>query len=190
MSTVIVLNGRGEYCNEVSIRKVLKWYSAQKINIMLSDETEEIGSVTDRIKRPYVVMIPTFHGYKPKSEKIPFSQEAVFYRDNNVCQYYHRNERGQRFRFKCDSENRTIDHVIPLSQGGRNDFLNCVCACRHCNEVLKKNKTPREAGLELIRIPVIPHRNRNEFVITQFTFNPKKLSHQKYVKEVLGQMAA
>lgn len=28
---------------------------------------------------------------------------------------------------------RTVDHVIPLSRGGRNDLSNLVIACQHCN---------------------------------------------------------
>lgn len=186
MSTVIVLNRNYEYWTEVSLRKVLKWLVADKIEVIATHETEEIGTMTFRIKLPLVVRLLEFVGFKPKSEKIPFSQEAVFYRDNDVCQYYHKGEDGRRFRFKCNSENRTIDHVVPLSQGGRNDFLNTVCACRNCNEVLKKNKTPRDAGMELIRIPVVPRRDRSSFVVMHFTYNPKKLSHKKYLEDVLG----
>ena len=186
MSTVIVLNRNYEYWTEVSLHKVLKWWLQEKIEIVATHETEEIGSVSFRIKMPLVVRLLKFVGFKPKSEKIPFSQEAVFHRDGNICQFYHKDANGKRFRFKCDAENRTIDHVIPLSQGGTNDFRNTVCACRHCNEVLKKNKTPKEAGLELIRIPVIPHRDKNSFVIANFTYNPKKISHKKYLENVLG----
>jgi 5-methylcytosine-specific restriction endonuclease McrA len=39
--------------------------------------------------------------------------------------------------FYCAKEltarNRTIDHVIPLSRGGRHDTSNVVVACRSCN---------------------------------------------------------
>jgi 5-methylcytosine-specific restriction endonuclease McrA len=184
--TVVVLNRNYEYWTEVSLKKVLKWLVQEKIEIIVTHETEEIGSVTFKIKMPLVVRLLKFVGFKPKSTTIPFSQEAVFNRDNNVCQFYHRDENGRKFRYKCNAEDRTIDHVVPLSQGGANSFLNTVCACRHCNEVLKKNKTPREAGLELIRIPVVPRRDKNSFVIANFTYNPKKLAHKKYMEQILG----
>lgn len=158
----------------------------EKIEIIVAHETEEIGSVSLKIKMPLVVRLLKFVGFKPKSEKIPFSQEAVFNRDNFICQYYHRDVMGKKFRYKCQADEVTIDHVIPLSQGGANSFLNTVCACRHCNEVLKKNKTPRDAGMELIRIPVIPKRDKNSFVIMHFNYNPKKLSHKKYMEQILG----
>lgn len=31
-------------------------------------------------------------------------------------------------------ENRTVDHIIPISKGGRNQFINMVLSCRKCNE--------------------------------------------------------
>jgi 5-methylcytosine-specific restriction endonuclease McrA len=184
--TVVVLNRNYEYWTEVSLKKVLKWIVQDKIEIIVTHETEEIGSLTFKIKMPLVVRLMKFVGFKPKSVTIPFSQEAVFQRDNNVCQFYHRDENGKKFRYTCTADDRTIDHVVPLSKGGTNSFLNTVCACRHCNEVLKKNKTPREAGMELIRIPVVPRRDKNSFVIAHFTYNPKKLAHKKYMEQILG----
>ena len=187
MSTVVVLNRNYEYWTEVSVKKVLKWISQEKIEIVVTHETEEVGSVSLRIKMPLVVRLLKFVGFKPKSETIPFSQEAVFYRDNNVCQYWHRDEMGKKFKYQCNADDRTIDHVIPLSRGGRNnDFMNEVCACRHCNEIIKRNRTPDEVGLELIRKPFIPKRDKNSFVIARFAFNPAKLAHKRYFEVILG----
>jgi len=180
--TVVVLNRNYEYWTEVSIKKVLKWVCQEKVEIIVMHETEEIGSVTFKIKMPLVVRLLKFVGFKPKSVTIPFSQEAVFSRDNFICQYYHYDDTGRKIRHRCVPEELTIDHVVPLSQGGKNDFLNCVTSCRYCNEVLKKNKTPREAGMELIRIPVVPRRDKNSFVIAKFNYNPKKLSHKVFFK--------
>jgi 5-methylcytosine-specific restriction endonuclease McrA len=42
----------------------------------------------------------------------------------------------------CEND-RTIDHIIPISKGGRNQFINMVLACRKCNEE-KANKMPEE----------------------------------------------
>jgi 5-methylcytosine-specific restriction endonuclease McrA len=194
MDSVIVLNRNYEFWTEASIHKVLTWFVQDKIEIVVTHETEEIGSLSFRIKMPLVVRLLNFVGFKPKSEKIPFSQEAVFHRDSNVCQYYHDwvlDKNGmmipaKRHRYRCTAEDRTIDHVIPLCRKGTGDFRNCVCACRTCNEILKKNQTPTEAGLQLIRIPVVPHRNRDEFVVANFNYNPKKLAHKKYFEVVLG----
>lgn len=43
--------------------------------------------------------------------------------------------------------NLTMDHVIPVSRGGRSVKSNCVPCCKDCNN-RKKSKTPAEAILE------------------------------------------
>lgn len=180
MERVIVLNRNYEFWTEVSIKKVLKWMVQNKIEIIVTHDTEEVGSVKLRMKMPLVVRLLNFIGYKPKSEIIPYSQEAVFNRDNFTCQYHHHDEDGKRYRYKCSEEDLTIDHILPVSRGGNSNFLNCVTACRNCNEKIKKNKTPIEAGLQLIRIPVIPKRDKNSFIVARFLYNPKKTTHKAF----------
>jgi 5-methylcytosine-specific restriction endonuclease McrA len=181
MRSVVVLNADYNYWTEVDLKRVLKWMVKDKIEVVVSHETEEIRSVEFRIKLPLVVRLLHYVGYKPKTEIVPYSQEAVFYRDDNICQYYHHDSNGKKYKYKCDSEERTLDHIIPVSRGGKSAFENVVCACRQCNEVIKKNHTPEEAGLELIRNPYVPRRDKNSFVVMKFTYNPKKLSHKIYM---------
>jgi 5-methylcytosine-specific restriction endonuclease McrA len=187
MDSVIVLNRNFEFWTEVPLKKVLKWIAKDKIEVVVTHETAEVGSISIRMKLPLVVRLLKFVGYKPHTEVIVYSDEAVFARDNYTCQYYHIDDKGRRFRYKCTEDELTIDHVIPKSREGKsNDFLNAVCACKNCNENIKKNKTPKEAGLELIRIPVIPRRDKNSFVVARFKYNPRKLAHKKYYEKVLG----
>jgi 5-methylcytosine-specific restriction endonuclease McrA len=186
MDSVVVLNRNFEYWTEVNLRKVLKWLVLDKIEVVVSHETEEIGSVEFRIRIPLVVRLLDFVGYKPRNERIHFSTEAVFRRDDNTCQYWHKDAHGRKTKYKCSASDRTIDHVVPESRGGRNDFMNCVCACKHCNEVVKKNRTPEEAGMELVRKPFVPLRDRNSYVSMRFAFNPDKIAHRKYREVVLG----
>ena len=186
MSNVVVLNRNYEYWCESSLKKVLKWVAAGKVEIISADESLEVGSIEFRINLPFVVRLLKFIGYKPKTEEVKYSPEAVFNRDNNNCQYWHFDKTGKRFQYKCSDKERTIDHVIPLSRKGSRGFLNEVCACKTCNTVTKKNKTPEEAGLILIRKPFIPRRDKNSFVIRRFSFSDKKVAHKKYYTEILG----
>ena len=48
-----------------------------------------------------------------------------------------------------------LDHVIPLSRGGTSCWENVVCACIVCN-TRKSDRTPREAGMRLVRRPRKP----------------------------------
>ena len=44
----------------------------------------------------------------------------------------------------------SLDHVIPISRGGKSTWENVVCACLSCN-VRKGNKLLHESGINLIR---------------------------------------
>ena len=79
------------------------------------------------------------------------TNSLLFARDQNVCMYC-----GQPF----EATELSRDHVIPTSKGGKDRWTNCVTACRRCNN-RKGNKTPEQAGMELLAIPFVP--NRYEF---------------------------
>ena len=48
-----------------------------------------------------------------------------------------------------------MDHILPSSRGGKNSWENVVCSCVPCN-LRKDNRTLKEAGMNLIRIPRKP----------------------------------
>lgn len=196
MST-IVLTASGNFWGEVSdTKRVLKWIIKDKIEVIKYYDDRYITSAGDmgkketivRIRMPLIVMLLTHFGHKAKTERIPFSHEAVYRRDKNICQYWHEykfDENGVQipckpYKYECTVLDRTIDHVVPTSRGGDNSFKNTVCSCSHCNNKIKKNHTPEEAGMKLIREPFVPTRKIGEFVIHNFAYNPKKLSHRVY----------
>jgi len=85
--------------------------------------------------------------YVNKKWKPPrFRKKVLFNRDNWKCQYC-----GT----KLGWHNIEIEHVMPSSRGGETTWLNCVSACKPCNK-RKKNNTPEEAGMPLLRKPSIP----------------------------------
>src|SRR5690606_27585198 len=71
---------------------------------------------------------------------------ALFARDRMICMYCGNHySRGEL----------TRDHVIPLSQGGRDNRANVVTACLHCN-VRKGSRTPQQAHMPLLAVPYRP----------------------------------
>ncbi len=60
-------------------------------------------------------------------------KEQVSLRAAFLCEYCHTNERWQYIRF-------TVDHIIPVADGGEDSFENLALACFHCNR-RKSNKT-------------------------------------------------
>ena len=77
----------------------------------------------------------------------PLSNHELFRRDGYLCMY-------------CGGEflehQLTRDHVIPLSQRGRDKWSNVVSACKSCN-TRKGGRTPEQAGISLIAVPYVPN---------------------------------
>jgi hypothetical protein len=189
-ASVIVLDGKWEYWDEVPIRKAVNWILKSKVRVVIEDENEKLHCSLD-IHRPIVVQLLKFFGYKPKVAEINFDKYAVFKRDGGICQFWHYDEFGRKFKHKCKADEMTLEHLIPKSRGGApRSFLNCVCACKKCNVVIKGNQTPEEAGLKLIRQPTIPRRNRDEYVRVEFNFNSSNPSHRVYMEKVMGKSVA
>ena len=83
----------------------------------------------------------------------PLNNRELFRRDRHVCAYC-----GGEFSFL----RLTRYHVLPLSRGGNDAWMNVVTACRHCNGH-KRNRTPEEAGVQLLYVPYVP--NKAEYLI-------------------------
>lgn len=80
------------------------------------------------------------------------TRKNIYTRDQYRCLYC-----GLKFR----GEHLTLDHVMPKSRGGRNEWHNLVTACEVCNRK-KDDRTPEEAGMPLIHrpLPITVHTNR------------------------------
>lgn len=76
--------------------------------------------------------------------KVVLSRKNIYLRDNHACQY-------------CGKAGctLTIDHVIPKSRGGEDEWENMVACCARCNN-RKGDRLPEEAGMKLIGTPYRP----------------------------------
>ena len=79
-------------------------------------------------KVPAVMIL---HNYEKRKTTIRFSKHNVFLRDGYVCQY-------------CSADvtrgTATLDHVLPVSHGGKTTYENTVTACGTCNANKGNNK--------------------------------------------------
>lgn len=71
-------------------------------------------------------------------------ERRVMKRDGHICQYV-----------GCERRATTVDHVVPLCQGGRSTWVNLVACCLLCNQT-KGGRTPLEAGMQLKKTPKGP----------------------------------
>jgi 5-methylcytosine-specific restriction endonuclease McrA len=74
------------------------------------------------------------------------TRQNLYLRDHYQCQYCGKRPHVAEL---------NLDHVLPRASGGIDSWENLVVSCRPCN--LKKGKrTPREAGMTLLRTPHVP----------------------------------
>ncbi|HUP18524.1 MAG TPA: HNH endonuclease [Gemmatimonadota bacterium] len=112
----------------------------------------EVRSPSRAVPLPSVVRLGMYIR-APRTE-VSLTRRNVLKRDRYTCQY-------------CGSRQgpMTTDHVAPRSQGGGDSWTNLVCACVRCNN-RKGNRTPEQAGLELLRLPRRPHRYTHITLVT------------------------
>jgi 5-methylcytosine-specific restriction endonuclease McrA len=80
-----------------------------------------VRSVNWSTRVPAVMML---REYQKKKTAVRFSKQNVFLRDQYRCQYCS---------IDIQKRHATLDHVLPLSLGGKSTWENCVCACGDCN---------------------------------------------------------
>lgn len=123
-------------------------YSQLKLEMGLRQGDEDwIRAVNFEIEVPRVIRLTSYERLPRNSVK--FNRRNIFLRDGHRCQYC-----GHRF----NTGRLSLDHVLPKSRGGPDTWENVVCACLHCN-VTKGGRTPSEAGMRLLRIPLKPKRS-------------------------------
>jgi len=133
MSATLKLNADG---NPVSILPLstLSWKEAitdmilEKITVLEWHEDWVVRSANWETRVPSVVMLK--HQEKRK-QAIRFSKSNIFLRDSYRCQYCG---------IQTTRKTATLDHVLPISHGGKNTWENCVCACTKCNTAKGNNK--------------------------------------------------
>ncbi len=91
-----------------------------------------------------------------KHKKIKFSKDSIYTRDQMTCCYCGKQD--------ITGKTLTYDHVIPRVlwarmkyEGTPTKWTNIVTACKKCNMNIKRDKTPQEAGMTLIKEPIEPN---------------------------------
>ena len=93
--------------------------------------------------------IVAVRGSHMPERKIPaLSNMNLFGRDLHVCAYC-----GKTF----STTLLTNDHIVPRSRGGEHSWMNCVTACKRCNN-FKDDRMLDECKMELLYVPYVPSR--------------------------------
>lgn len=129
--------------------QIISWQRA--ITLLALDKVEVVHEYDTEVRAPsLIVRVPSIvrlrKAFRRFAKPVKFSRVNIYARDGYRCQYCGK---------KCTTDELTYDHVIPRSKGGRTSWENIVSACYACNR-RKANRTPAEAGMKLLAMPVRP----------------------------------
>lgn len=126
MSDCLVLNADGNPVSLLPIstinwQETIKYLVLDKCHVLAWHENWIVHSASWETRVPSVIMLKE---YMKSKTTVRFSKSNVFLRDLYTCLY-------------CDKELQkkdcTLDHVTPMSLGGKTTFDNTATACGPCN---------------------------------------------------------
>lgn len=151
MSDTLLLNSDAQPVCLLPV-SVINWQDAirymvlEKAVVLSWYDNWVVHSATWETPVPSVLMLTEY--MKPKSA-IRYSKQNVFLRDGYNCQYC-----GT----AVNKRTATLDHVLPVSHGGKTTFENTVCACGTCNankgnnkKIVPKHKPHKPTYWELVQ---------------------------------------
>lgn len=168
MAKVLLLNLQNKPLNVCSWKRALVLIIKGKAKyVSLLNELDDIIYIDNTII-PKVIKL-TYNVAVPMAE-LPFCRENIFIRDEFTCQYCGK--------VLARSE-LTLDHVYPKSRFGPDIWENIVACCKECNQK-KADRTPKEAGMKLIKRPYRP-KDYMQFEVQKYSNDDYKC-WEKYFK--------
>ncbi len=140
MDGVLVLNFDYTPLNVTSVRRGFILVDKGKAEIVKSSDNP-ITTGYKTYVRPVIIRLLNY--IRHFSRGLRPNRNRIYKRDGYECVY-------------CGSKrNLTLDHVVPKSRGGTNDWTNLVTSCMKWN-LKKANRTPEEARMVMNKKPHIP----------------------------------
>lgn len=145
--TVLVLSSGYEPLTQVSWKKAVSMWTSGRVEVVEQYDDIFIRTVDKAFRAPSVVRFlgKVYRRFK-HGAKLRFSRNNIYLRDGGRCQYCLNN---------LSKDKITLDHVIPVSKGGKKTWENIVLCCVTCNQQ-KGNRTLEQANMKLARTPQAP----------------------------------
>lgn len=129
----------------ISWEEAIKYMVLEKATVLDWYDDWIVHSQNWETKVPSVMIL---REYEKRKTSIRYSKHNVFLRDGYVCQYC-----GD----DVSKKTATLDHVLPVSHGGKTTFENTVTACGPCNankgndkKIVPKNKPFKPTYFQLV----------------------------------------
>ncbi len=130
------------YCNDQVT------YECGNSSLIIRGGSNRVSGIQSKIVLNSIVATKNYSKISNTDYTPPLTNTTLFKRDASTCLYC-----GDKFSLKSLSR----DHIIPLSKGGKDTWMNTVTSCRRCNNH-KGNKTLEQSGLTLLAVPFVPSR--------------------------------
>jgi 5-methylcytosine-specific restriction endonuclease McrA len=161
MAATLLLNADGAPVSYMPLSTLtwedaIKYMVLDKADVLMFHDTWIVRSASWETQVPSVMMLRDY--MKPKTH-VRFSRTNVYLRDNGQCQYC-----GVHVERKVS----TLDHVVPVSKGGKTTWENCTTACAPCNSAKSdttKGWKPRIKPYKPEYYELISKRKKEEFNI-------------------------
>ena len=112
----------------ISWEEAVKYMVLEKATVLDWYDNWIVHSANWETQVPAVMIL---REYEKRKTAIRYSKHNVFLRDGYICQYC-----GD----DVSRKTATLDHVLPVSHGGKTTFENTVTACGPCNANKGNNK--------------------------------------------------
>jgi 5-methylcytosine-specific restriction endonuclease McrA len=129
----------------ISWEEAIKFMVLEKATVLEFYDDWVVHSANWETQVPAVMIL---REYEKRKTAIRYSKHNVFLRDGYVCQYC-----GD----DVSRKTATLDHVLPVSHGGKTTFENTVCACATCNankgndkKIVPKHKPVKPTYYQLV----------------------------------------
>jgi hypothetical protein len=158
MSRILTLDSQGQPHRWVSEQCAIIYHAKNLVAWQLGEgdgdvtyrggENRITGKMSCIVTAPIIAVKGETATAKRANKPPTLTNKELFRRDRHLCAYC-----GRIF---VDLK-LTRDHVIPISRGGVDKWMNVVTACEHCNHK-KDDKLLEECGMMLLYVPYTPNR--------------------------------
>ena len=143
MENTLLLTAAYEPLKVIDWKRAVTMVLLEKVEV-LEEYARQVHSPTLSVALPAVVKLKRLVRRAP--QRVKFSRQNIFYRDNSTCQYCHKQH---------PSHQLTYDHIVPRSRGGKTCWTNIVTSCIRCN-LRKGSKSLKAVNYTLLSLPREP----------------------------------
>lgn len=177
----LALNASFEPLTLVPVRRALRLVIDGKAEVVEADGDRVVRSERLTVPRPSVIRLVRFV-HVPRKFRRQVTNTFLFARDDYRCQFCGRGADELRTR-----EYLTRDHLVPLSRGGNNEWMNVMTACSTCN-TRKGNRLVDECGMKPLKAPHEPHFVHLAWAVRKLTPTQSKYIRMFYGADTLAEL--